>query len=85
MDWPPEDMHRATRHQHKPAAPWCVQLCHSVLPRIISMVQPGEADLNRLDASIKRNTALTKKLRAISDDTCQSICSDILKTNQSKV
>lgn len=34
---------------------------------------------------MKRNTALTRKLKQLSEETKQSILDDILKTNQSKV
>ena len=42
-------------------------------------------DLKRLDSSIKKNTALTKKLgKVISADTLDSLVSDVASTNASK-
>jgi hypothetical protein len=37
-----------------------------------------------LDSSMKRNTALTRKLKQLSEESKQSILDDIAKTNQSK-
>jgi regulator of nonsense transcripts 2 len=48
-------------------------------------VPPLESDLRKLDASVKRNTALIKKLRGISEESRAGLLEDILRTNQSKV
>jgi hypothetical protein len=45
----------------------------------------GEDSLKKLDSSMKRNTALIRKLRALSEESRQSVLDDIAKTNQSKV
>ncbi len=45
----------------------------------------GEDELKQLDSSIKRNSALTKKLKQLTEDNKQAILDDIRKTNQSKV
>lgn len=45
----------------------------------------GEADLRKLDSSVKRNTALVKKLRQVGEESRQALLDDIGKTNQSKV
>lgn len=45
----------------------------------------SDSQLKNLDSSMKRNTALLRKLRQISEDTKQSILADIVKVNQSKV
>ena len=42
-------------------------------------------DIKRLDASVKKNTALIKKLRNITEDNAASLLDDIARTNQSKV
>lgn len=49
------------------------------------LVATDDSALKGLDSSMKRNTALTRKLRQLSEDTRQSILDDIAKTNQSKV
>ncbi|KAK9809827.1 hypothetical protein WJX73_010709 [Symbiochloris irregularis] len=46
--------------------------------------RPGEADLRKFDSSVKRNTALVKRLRQLSEDTAGSILEDVARTNQSK-
>lgn len=45
----------------------------------------SELDLKKLDASVKRNTALIKRLRNITEDSAASLLDDIARTNQSKV
>lgn len=47
--------------------------------------RPDEGTLRRLDASVKRNSALTKKLRGISEEGRAALLEDISRTNQSKV
>jgi hypothetical protein len=51
----------------------------------LEAVPPLESDLRKLDASVKRNTALIKKLRSISEESKASLLEDILRTNQIKV
>ena len=41
--------------------------------------------LKSRDSSIKRNNALLKRLRALSEDTKEGVLADIQKVNQSKV
>ncbi|CAL8462985.1 g2519 [Coccomyxa elongata] len=43
-----------------------------------------DADLRKLDASVKRNTALIKKLRSVSEESRAALLDDISRTNQSK-
>lgn len=43
-----------------------------------------ENELKKLDSSVKRNTALVKKLKSTSEDTKDSLLEEIRKTNQSK-
>ena len=45
----------------------------------------GGEDMKALDSSVKRNTALVKKLRQLSEESASSLMDDIVKTNQSKV
>lgn len=45
----------------------------------------ADADLRKLDASVKRNTALIKKLRSVSEESRAALLDDISRTNQSKV
>jgi hypothetical protein len=45
----------------------------------------GDAEFKKLDSTVKRNTALVKKLRQIAEDGLESLLKDILATNQSKV
>lgn len=47
-------------------------------------VSPGGIDSKVLDSSVKRNSALIKKLRQLSEESKESLLSDIQKTNQSK-
>lgn len=48
-------------------------------------MHPGESDLKNLDSSVKRNTALTKKLKSsLTEEGAKALIDDILKTNQSK-
>ena len=42
-------------------------------------------DIKKLDASVKRNTTLIKRLRNITEDSVVSLLDDIARTNQSKV
>ena len=44
----------------------------------------GDSELRQLDSSVKRNTALIKRLRQISEDTREALLQDIARTNQSK-
>ena len=44
----------------------------------------GDSESKTLDSSVKRNSALIKKLRQLSEETKESLLLDILKTNQSK-
>ncbi|EFN54863.1 hypothetical protein CHLNCDRAFT_134932 [Chlorella variabilis] len=46
--------------------------------------RPGEDALKRLDSSMKRNSALIRKLKALSEESRRSVLDDISKTNQSK-
>lgn len=43
-----------------------------------------EEELSNLDAGIKKNTAMKKKLSTISGNTCEAVCRDIGSLNQSK-
>jgi hypothetical protein len=49
-----------------------------------AQLQAG-TDIKRLDASVKKNTALIKKLRNITEDNAVSLLDDIARTNQAKV
>ena len=49
------------------------------------MCPAGEAEKRKLDSSVKRNTAVLKKLRQLSEDSSASILEDLHKVNQSKV
>jgi regulator of nonsense transcripts 2 len=49
----------------------------------VGAVRPAEEDLKKLDSSMKRNTALIRKLKQLSDESCQAILDDITRTNQS--
>lgn len=51
----------------------------------LAPTRPGEAELKQLDASMKRNSAIIRKLRALSEESRASLLDDIAKTNQSKV
>ena len=44
-----------------------------------------DSELRMLDSSVKRNTALVKRLRQLSEDNTASVLEDISRTNQSKV
>jgi regulator of nonsense transcripts 2 len=46
--------------------------------------RPANEDLSKLESSIKRNGTLTKKLRGLTADTCDSVLNDIRATNQSR-
>jgi len=50
----------------------------------LSFSQPDESELKKLDSSMKRNTALIRKLKLITEETKNGILDDIAKTNQSK-
>ena len=47
--------------------------------------RPDEAALRKLDASVKRNTALTKKLRGVTEEARTGLLEEIQRTNQAKV
>ena len=49
------------------------------------MCLAGETEKRRLDSSVKRNTAVLKKLRQLSEDSSASILEDLHKVNQTKV
>lgn len=51
----------------------------------LNPVRPTEAEMKNLDSSMKRNTALIRKLKQASEDSRKSILDDIAKANQSKV
>ncbi len=56
--------------------------------QVLVPLLPAASDedaLKMLDSSMKRNTALTRKLKQLSEESKQSILDDIAKTNQSKV
>ena len=57
--------------------------CHQPLELVARCV--GEEALRELDSSVKRNTALIKRLRLINEDTRQSLLEDISRTKQTKV
>lgn len=42
-------------------------------------------DVKKLDASVKRNTTLIKRLRNITEESAALLLDDIARTNQSKV
>ena len=44
-----------------------------------------EQDFRKLDSSVKRNTALIKKLRLVNKETKEALLDEIRRTNQSKV
>ena len=44
-----------------------------------------DSDLRKLDASVKRNTALIKRLRSLSEESKAGLLEEITRTNQSKV
>ena len=46
--------------------------------------RPGEAQLRKLDSSVKRNTTLIKKLSKITEETKTSVSQDVSKVNQRK-
>ena len=50
----------------------------------LSPVYMTEEELSKLDAGIKKNTAMKKKLSTISASTCEAVCKDICSLNQSK-
>jgi len=51
----------------------------------LDALPPTETELRKADASVKRNTALIKKLRIVSEETKASLLDEISHTNQSKV
>ncbi len=51
----------------------------------LDALQLMDANLRKLDASVKRNTALIKKLRSVSEESRAALLDDISRTNQSKV
>eukprot|EP00727_Mastigamoeba_balamuthi_P011186 m51a1_g6690 putative regulator of nonsense transcripts 2 isoform 1 (1041) ;mRNA; f:59987-65738 len=46
--------------------------------------RPDERELRALDSSLKRNTAFVKKLKSLSEDACESLCTEIASLNLSK-
>ncbi|DBA81963.1 TPA: hypothetical protein ACH3X1_007672 [Trebouxia sp. C0004] len=52
--------------------------------RTDNLSKPGYSESKALDSSVKRNSALIKKLRQLSDESRESLLTDIQKTNQSK-
>ena len=44
-----------------------------------------DSALKKLDSSVKRNTALVKKLRQANEETRESLLEEVRRTNQSKV
>ncbi|KAL4452134.1 hypothetical protein ABPG75_007796 [Micractinium tetrahymenae] len=50
----------------------------------LAPARPGESDLKKLDSSMKRNSALIRKLRTLSEESRAALLDDIAKTNQSK-
>lgn len=54
-------------------------------PRPAPRCPAGEAELKGLDSSMKRNTALLRKLRQLGEDTRASLLEEVAKVNQSKV
>lgn len=71
------------------------QLVHAELGRLSlqqTLIRENEGagqqtgnDIKKLDASVKRNTTLIKRLRNITEDSANSLLDDIARTNQSKV
>ena len=71
------------------------QLVHAELERLSlqqTLIKQNEVagqqtgnDIKKLDASVKRNTTLIKRLRNITEDSVVSLLDDIARTNQSKV
>ena len=57
--------------------------CFSLLAQLDS--HAAEQELRTLDSSVKRNTALIKKLRLINEDTKDALLADIRRANQTKV
>lgn len=55
---------------------YCKRSCRSLA---------AEQELRKLDSSVKRNTALIKKLRLINEDTKEALLDDIRRANQTKV
>ena len=51
----------------------------------MAQTRPGEDALKKLDSSMKRNTALIRKLKQLGEDSRKSVLDDVAKTNQSKV
>ena len=45
----------------------------------------GEELLKQLDSSVKRNNALIKKLKQLTEDTSASVMDEVQKVNQAKV
>ena len=52
---------------------------------LLPLPPSGGDDMKALDSSVKRNTALVKKLRQLTEESASSLMDDIVKTNQSKV
>jgi len=58
---------------------------HRYFQNAISCTVADEGVLKKLDSSVKRNTALIKKVRQVNEDTREGLLDDIRRTNQSKV
>ena len=54
-------------------------------PWLIVTGSAGDAELRKLDSSVKRNTATLNKLRKLSDEAGPAVLEDLKKVNQSKV
>lgn len=51
----------------------------------VAPARPTEEALKKLDSSMKRNTALLRKLKQLGEDGRKALLDDIAKTNQAKV
>lgn len=58
---------------------------HTPPCRLGALPRAGEGELKGLDSSMKRNTALLRKLRQLGEDTRASLLEEVAKVNQSKV
>lgn len=77
---PPQAAEQKTGPSGRPAHP-----LPPTYPLSISARPTGEDDLKRLDSSVKRNSALVKKLRQLTEEGCAGVLKDVANTNQSKV
>eukprot|EP00803_Ostreobium_quekettii_P008396 evm.model.scf_755.1 EVM.evm.TU.scf_755.1 scf_755:18101-34941(-) len=50
----------------------------------LDVTHPSDDELKKCESSVKRNAALIKKLRGISEESRNSLCEEILKVNQSR-